>query len=108
MNFFKWLGVVWNLRKTLDQYLPLINKMSLVLDILQEQIADLRATKFQLEKDIAALKKEKESTKDKPLQTKENPAIIIDKHYDPQRGVEYVVTEINGEKVSPDDDTVVE
>ena len=32
----------------------------------------------------------------------------VDKYYDPQLGVEYTTIEVNGDKVSPDEDTVKE
>ena len=107
MKIVKWLENIWNLRLILDKYLPKIRQMSEALKAIQVQLEDLREAKFEVERELAKLK---ETSKGIPIEVVEDNVkpVVIDKYYDPQLGVEYVITEINGDKVSPDDDTVVE
>ena len=55
-NIFKWLENLWNLRKIFDKYLPQIRELVETVKKLQQQIADLKAMKEELENGILLLK----------------------------------------------------
>lgn len=56
MNIFKWFENIWNLRKIFDKYLPQIRELVETVKKLQQQIADLKAMKEELENSILLLK----------------------------------------------------
>ena len=123
----QWLSDIWNLTRIFDKYLPKIKSLLETVDRQQRQMEDLRQEIIDMKKDIAKLKgatpttgEEKKPTivvpegfmtqdgfveytpDSKPVVTK------VDKYYDPQLGVEYTTIKINGDKGSPDEDTVKE
>lgn len=55
-NIFKWLENIWNLRKIFDKYLPQIRELVATVKKLQQQIADLKVMKEELENGILLLK----------------------------------------------------
>lgn len=63
MNFLKWLENLWNLRKIFDKYLPQLRELVTTVKRLQQQIAELKELKEELENGILLLKasKDKES-----------------------------------------------
>ena len=56
MNIFKWLENIWNLRKIFDKYLPQIRELVETVKKLQQQIAELKALKEELENAVLLLK----------------------------------------------------
>lgn len=85
-NFFKWLENLWNLRKIFDKYLPQIRELVETVKKLQQQIADLKAMKEELENSILLLKStsteeaEQDTEEIKPFLGYENK--IVDEWYD--------------------------
>lgn len=55
-NIFKWIENIWNLRKIFDKYLPQIRELVETVKKLQQQIADLKEMKEELENSILLLK----------------------------------------------------
>lgn len=132
---FKWLSNLWNLRKIFDKYLPKIKKLLETVDYQQQQMKSLRQDILDMKKEIAKLKgatptpdEEKKPTivvpeglecvgepeyskyldRDYYKPKEESRITKVNRYYDPQLGVEYLDFEINGDKVSSEDDTVVE
>lgn len=105
-NILKWLENIWNLRLIFDKYLPKIREILETIKRLQEQLSDLRQAKLDLEKEVNKLKGELEETTT-PADNSSN-ITKVNRYYDPQMGVEYLDFEINGDKASPEDDTVAE
>ena len=106
MSILKWLENIWNLRKIFDKYLPKIREILETLQTLQRQIEDLRQAKIDLQKEVTKLKGEVEAVSDSE---DKSPVITkVNKYYDPQMGIEYLDFEVNGDKPSSEDDTVVE
>lgn len=100
-SFVRWIKTLWNINEVLLQKDKAIDQNFVKIGSLQCQIVQLR-TKLQ----EVLTKLEKRDTI--PIEIAEDRNIKIDKYYDPQMNVEYVDIEINGEKVSPDEDTVKE
>ena len=55
-KLFKWIENIWNLRKIFDKYLPQIRELVETVRKLQQQIAELKALKEELENGILLLK----------------------------------------------------
>ena len=55
-SIMKWFENIWNLRKIFDKYLPQIRELVETVKKLQQQIADLKALKEELENGILLLK----------------------------------------------------
>ena len=70
-------------------------------------IVKARKTEIPVEKETAKEESKWEVEKN-PRPLTESRITKVDKYYDPQLGVEYTTIEINGDKVSPDEDTVKE
>lgn len=85
-NIFKWIENLWNLRKIFDKYLPQIRELVETVKKLQQQIADLKAMKEELENSILLLKST--STEEAEQDTEEiKPSLgyeskIVDEWYD--------------------------
>ena len=105
-NLIKWIKCLWNIRLTLSDYSLVMSRLLEAVDRQQRQLEDLRQAKIDMEKEFKKLQGQKtipiEIVEDKPRDVK------VNKYYDPQMNVEYVDIEINGEKASPNDDTVAE
>lgn len=86
MNIFKWLENIWNLRKIFDKYLPQIRELVETVKKLQQQIAELKALKEELENSILLLKStsaeeaQQDTEEIKPSLGYENK--IVDEWYD--------------------------
>ena len=82
---YRWLENLWNLRKIFDKYLPQIRELVETVRKLQQQIAELKALKEELENGILLLK---QSNSPDLQDTEElNPIIgyeekVTDKWYD--------------------------
>ena len=105
-NLIKWLKCLWNIRLTLSDHSLVMTKVLEEMGRLQLQLDDLRQFKIDTERKSKKLQESKttpiEVVEDRPKN------IRVNKYYDPQMNVEYVDIEINGEKASPNDDTVAE
>ena len=95
-NILKWLENIWNLRKIFDKYLPKIREIAETIRILQEQLADLRQAKIDLEKELEKMKSEQQG-----ISAEEKVNVTVDEYYDPQLNVEYTTVEVNGDKAEP-------
>lgn len=109
-NIWRWFKYLWRLRTILDEYIPKINAMLDTINWQQQTIEDLRQSKINLEKEVKKLKEGQETIPIEVLAEEKDKSRItkVNRYYDPQMGVEYFDFEINGEEVSPEDDTVVE
>lgn len=67
-NIFKWLENLWNLRKIFDKYLPQIRELLETVKKLQQQIADLKQMKAELENSILLLKVKDNNEEDKTVE----------------------------------------
>lgn len=120
----QWLSDIWNLTRIFDKYIPRLKKLMETVDCQQRQIEDLRQEIIDMKKDIAKLKGATPTTDEEKKPTivvpegfmtqdgfveytpDSKPKVTkVDKYYDPQLGVEYTTIEINGDEVSPEDDT---
>lgn len=114
----QWLSDIWNLTRIFDKYIPRIKKLMETVDCQQRQIEDLRQNIIDMKKCIQTLKVESEGIlhetthaterAEKPKIGSESRITKVNRYYDPQMGVEYFDFEINGDKASPEDDTVAE
>lgn len=108
MDVFKWFNNLWNLRLIFDRYLPKINRLVEAIDLLQLKYDDLRQAKIDMEKKIAELKASLKASTGILVPEEKPQRVTVHKYYDAQMNVEHVDVEINGEDVSPDEDTVKE
>ena len=86
-NIFKWLENLWNLRKIFDKYLPQIRELLETVKKLQQQIADLKAMKEDLENGILLLKSTTKDDKQDTTVEMEIPSStprksIVNSYYD--------------------------
>ena len=101
-DFKRWIKTLWDINRILLQKNKAIDQNFVKIGSLQCQIVQLRTQ-------LQELKNKVENKHIIPIDiVEDNPRVKVDKYYDPQMNVEYVDIEINGEKASPDDDTVKE
>lgn len=115
----RWWRNLWNIRKINEIQTQQINELIFKLTVLITVVDRLKSEQLKIKKELDKLKEGQktipievveEITKDTPpeLSKADLARITTDRWYDPQMNVEYFVMDINGEKASPDDDTVAE
>ena len=102
-SFIKWIKTLWNINNILLQGDKAIDQNFVKIGSLQCQIVQLRTKLRELSDKL-----EHKTTIPVEIIDDQPRNIKVDKYYDPQLNVEYVDIEINGEKASPNDDTVKE
>ena len=110
----QWFSDLWNLSRIFDKYIPRLKTLEEDVARLEQKLDDLRQAELNLEKEVKRLKSPPpSSTPDQPAEKaetikKESRITKVNRYYDPQMGVEYLDFEVNGDKASPEDDTVRE
>ena len=61
-KLFQWFENIWNLRKIFDKYLPQIRELVETVKKLQQQIAELKSMKEELENGILLLKQSNDTS----------------------------------------------
>ena len=133
-NILKWLKNLWNLNQILSDYADALLKFGPEFYALKQKVDKLenelketslfgcttiftdRIAEKMAEAKINAEKEEEAPVKEEPKWTVDpNPPSLCEprvtkrsRYYDPQLNVEYYDFELNGDTVSPDEDTEVE
>lgn len=107
-NFFKWIKNLWNLNKKLDSLTSDTDCSLSKVAYLITQWEYLRGQLLDLTKQVKKLQEKQKTIPIEVIEDTQPKNIKVNKYYDPQMNVEYVDIEINGEKASPNDDTVVD